>query len=261
MLDVRVLGPMRVAVDGEPLAAPASRRAWSLLAYLALHPGRHRRADLAARFWPDVLDASARQSLRSATWALRRALGPAAGQLVTSRDEIALDGEVWADCRDFARLVDAGRVDEAFALGEGELLAGFDDEWAQQARAAHRERLAGVLEARAAAAERDGDHDEAVRWTRRQAAIDPLDEGAHRRLMTRLATAGDRGAALSAYEELRERLRRHLSVAPASATRRLAEELRHEPLAPTTASPTGASARSPSSSGSGPGCVAAQAAS
>lgn len=119
-----MLGPMRVVVDGEPVAAPASRRAWSLLAYLALHPGRHRRADLAARFWPDVLDASARQSLRSAIFALRRALGPVAGQLVTSRDEIALEGEVWADCREFARLVDAGRVDEAFALGEGELLAG-----------------------------------------------------------------------------------------------------------------------------------------
>ena len=55
--------------------------------------------------------------------------------------------------------------------------------------------------------------------------------------MTRLAAAGDRGAALSAYEELRERLRRHLSVAPAPATRQLAEELRHEPLAPAAASP------------------------
>ena len=119
-----MLGPMRVVVDGEPVAAPASRRAWSLLAYLALHPGRHRRADLAARFWPDVLDASARQSLRSAIFALRRALGPVAGQLVTSRDEIALEGEVWADCREFARLVDAGRVDEALALGEGRAAGG-----------------------------------------------------------------------------------------------------------------------------------------
>jgi DNA-binding SARP family transcriptional activator/tetratricopeptide (TPR) repeat protein len=238
MLAVRVLGPMRVELDGEPLAAPASRRAWSLLAYLALHPGPHRRADLAARFWPDVLDASARQSLRSATWALRRALGPAAVQLVTSRDEIALEGEVWADCREFAQLVDAGRVDEALALGDGELLAGFDDEWAHQARAAHRDRLGEVLEARAAAAERGGDHDAAVRWARRQAALDPLDEGAHRRLMTRLAAAGDRGAALSTYEQLRERLRRDLSVAPAPATRQLAEDLRHEPLAPATASAT-----------------------
>ena len=66
MLAVRVLGPMRVELDGRPMAAPASRRAWSLLAYLAIHPGPHRRGDVAARFWPDVLDSSARQSLRSA---------------------------------------------------------------------------------------------------------------------------------------------------------------------------------------------------
>jgi DNA-binding SARP family transcriptional activator len=238
MLGVRVLGPMRVELDGEPLAAPASRRAWSLLAYLALHPGPHRRADLAARFWPDVLDASARQSLRSAVWALRRALGPAAGQLVASRDEIRLEGEVWVDCIEFEQLIDGGRVDEALAFSDGELLAGFDDEWAYDARADHRERLAEVLEERAAAAERDGDHGAALRWTRRQAALDLLDEGAHRRLMTRLAAAGDRGAALSAYEQLRERLRRELSVAPAPATRALADELRNEPLAPATSSPT-----------------------
>jgi len=44
-----------------------------------------------------VLDASAHQRLRSATWALRRALGSAAQQLVTTRDEIGLDGGVWVD--------------------------------------------------------------------------------------------------------------------------------------------------------------------
>src|SRR5689334_24848412 len=103
MLRVHVLGPMRVELEGERLAAPASRRAWSLLAYLALHPGAHRRGDVAARFWPDVLDASARQSLRSATWSLRRALGSAAGQLVTSRDEIELGGGVWVDARERER--------------------------------------------------------------------------------------------------------------------------------------------------------------
>src|SRR6201995_1982708 len=140
MLGVRVLGPMRVEVDGQPLAAPASRRAWSLLAHLALRPGPHQRADLAARFWPDVLDASARQSLRAAIWALRGALGPAAAQLVTSRDEISLEGEGWADCREFARLGDAGLVDEALALGEGEFLAGFEDEWALEASGAPRDR-------------------------------------------------------------------------------------------------------------------------
>ena len=44
--------------------------------------------------------------------------------------------------------------------------------------------------------------------------------------MVRLAAAGDRPAALAAYERLRERLQRELSMAPSRATRELAEGLR-----------------------------------
>ena len=104
-----------------------------------------------------------------------------------------------------------GQLDDALALGEGELLAGFDEQWALEARAAHRDRISEVFEALAVEAERDGDHETAVRLTRREAALDRLDEAAHRRLMTRLAAAGDRSGALSEYELLRERLRRELA--------------------------------------------------
>jgi tetratricopeptide (TPR) repeat protein len=47
--------------------------------------------------------------------------------------------------------------------------------------------------------------------------------------MRRLATAGDRAAALSTYELLRERLSRELAVATSPATRELADDLRREP--------------------------------
>src|SRR5436190_1888937 len=77
MLRVRLFGDMVVEVDGESAPPPESARARALLAWLALHPGMHSRAELAARFWPDVLDSSARASLRSAMWSLRRALGEA----------------------------------------------------------------------------------------------------------------------------------------------------------------------------------------
>src|SRR5919202_685004 len=77
MLRVHVLGELEVDVDGAPLAPPAGRRARALLAYLALHPGLHPRATLASRFWPDVLDESARTSLRGALADVRRAVGDA----------------------------------------------------------------------------------------------------------------------------------------------------------------------------------------
>ena len=80
-----------------------------LLAYLALHPGPHARARLAARFWPDVLDESARTSLRAALTELRRALGASAGHLVATRETVALDGDgLTVDTRAFEAALGAG---------------------------------------------------------------------------------------------------------------------------------------------------------
>ena len=89
MLRVRVFGGLALESDGTALDPPASRRARELLGWLALHPGRHARAALAARFWPDVLDASARASLRTTLHELRRALGDESGCLVADRDAAA----------------------------------------------------------------------------------------------------------------------------------------------------------------------------
>ena len=71
MCEIQLIGELRVRLGGTQAELPASRRARALLAWLALHPGRHPRSRLAGLFWPDVLDASARASLRSAIWALR----------------------------------------------------------------------------------------------------------------------------------------------------------------------------------------------
>ena len=121
MLRVRVIGGVTAEVDGRVLEPPASRRAWALLGWLALHPGLHSRADVTARLWPDVLDSSARQSLRSALWSLRSVLDDTArGALVTSRDRIGLrddvDIDVDIDVRRFATDVKAGSPTEAAAF-------------------------------------------------------------------------------------------------------------------------------------------------
>ena len=115
---------MTVEIDGEPLPAPAGRRAWSLLAWLALHPGPQARGELAARFWPDVLDTSARASLRSAVWTLRRDLGDAGGaHVVATRDHVELEGDVAVDAREFDALVAEGELARAAELGDAPLLA------------------------------------------------------------------------------------------------------------------------------------------
>ncbi len=70
-LKITMLGEFRVEIDGHPWVAPPSQHAHALLGYLALRPGPRRRHEVAAALWPDVLDSSARGSLRSAIWDLR----------------------------------------------------------------------------------------------------------------------------------------------------------------------------------------------
>ena len=75
MLRARLLGRLEVEVDGTVVQSAASQRPWALFAYLALASRPVARAELIATFWPDVLDQSARGSLRSALWSLRRQIG------------------------------------------------------------------------------------------------------------------------------------------------------------------------------------------
>jgi DNA-binding SARP family transcriptional activator len=251
MLRVRVFGGLSVESGGTALDPPASRRARELLGWLALHPGRHARAAVAARFWPDVLDTSARASLRTTLHELRRALGPAGDCLVADRDAVALDA-AWVDAREVEALLAAGRAEEALALRGGELLAGLEEEWVLAERDAFRERVAARLGALADAADAAGDRAAAVRLSREQVALDPLSEERGRALVRRLAAAGDRAAALAAYERLRERLRTGLRIAPSAETRALAEEIRASDAAGAVAPAAPAAPEDPAGLGAGP---------
>ena len=229
MVRIRVLGALALEVEGEVISAPSGRPAQALLGWLALHPGIHARSVLAGRLWPDVLESSARASLRNALSGIRRAIGPGADRaLVATREQVGLAGapEVWIDAGAFEALIGAGEHEQALALCGGELLAGLDDEWVLLARDEHRERRAGALAALAAAAESAGKLAEAIRYSREWVALDPLDEPAHRDLFIRLARGGDRAGAMALYQRLADRLRRELGVAVSPQTRALAERLR-----------------------------------
>ncbi|HMD56917.1 MAG TPA: AAA family ATPase [Solirubrobacteraceae bacterium] len=232
MLRVRVLGELALELDGTPLEPPASRRARSLLGLLAVDRRTHSRSQLAASFWPDVLDESARTSLRSALSSLRKAVGSDIDRyLISGRESVALAGGelVWVDLSEFEALLAAGRLEEALVLCRGELLAGLDDEWIHERRDEHHDRMAEAFAQLAADAEERGDLGEAVALTRRQVALDPLAEQPQRELIRRLGAAGDRPAALTAYRRLQDRLRSELGIAPSARTRELVESLRDSP--------------------------------
>ena len=180
---------MEVELNGAEIASQPSQRPWALLASLALASGTLSRSELAGRFWPDVLDQSARASLRSALWALRRELDE---WLIADGDRVGLreGSELWVDVREFDRLAADHECEQALALCRGELLEGLEDEWALLARARHRERVIELMEQLACACEERGEARAAIEWSRRQIGRDPLDEDAARRLIARLGAAG-----------------------------------------------------------------------
>ena len=161
---------------------PAGRPARLLLGWLAAFPGEHARAEVAARLWPDVLDSSARASLRTALSELRAALGPAAMHLRATRETVGLGGQgLWVDLRAFSELVGAGRREEALALCRGEVLEGLDEEWVLELRSRHAAERAEAADR--AGARGDGrrgmparrwrgpaDWPRGIRWTRRLSA-------------------------------------------------------------------------------------------
>ena len=148
MVNIRVLGELELEADGQVLERIRSQRARSLVAWLAVHPGLHPRSRVAAVFWPDVLDESARSNLRTTLATVRRELGPAAADVLTAtRERIGIEPgpEVAIDLREFEDLVSRGELREAATLCRGGLLADLDDDWVYEARESHRLQQLNVL--------------------------------------------------------------------------------------------------------------------
>jgi DNA-binding SARP family transcriptional activator len=227
MLRIALLGGLRLEADGAAIAPPESRRARALLAWLALHPGRHGRSQLAGLLRPDASEEQARRSLRQATWFTGRALGDSAAEtLVATRGEVGLDpAAVAIDVRELLAGAAGGDLEAARTLRTRPLLPELDDEWAIAAREELRTELAELLARQAAAAERAGDLEAAVRWARERAAADPLSEVAQTELMRLLHEAGDRAAALQVADALRRRLTEELGITPSADTRAAIERM------------------------------------
>jgi predicted ATPase/DNA-binding SARP family transcriptional activator len=118
-LEIDVLGPLRVRVDGVPVPVPGPRRR-SLLAVLTLARGRAVGVDtLVEALWPEDAPDTGREALQSQVSRLRRSLGPAGGRLRRGPDGYRLDlGPDESDVSRARRLVDvAHRPDGAGAAG------------------------------------------------------------------------------------------------------------------------------------------------
>lgn len=192
MLHIELLGELRITVDGERRENPTSVNARLLLARLSASRGNLAREVLAEEFWGSGL-LSARASLSTELKNLRRTLGPSAGLLVASRQQVGLPAgeDLRIDVREFAEHLASGRYEHALELWRGDFLQDTGGAWADAERIGYRRKAARALAALAEARESAGDLGDATDLARRQQELLPDDLDPSRRLLRLLDAAGD----------------------------------------------------------------------
>ena len=167
----------------------------ALLAWLALE-GPTSREQLAALLWPDKPPATARNALRQRLFRLRRTTGI----------DLERGGGVLALAQDIAH--DLGEADTVLGQAPAEEIApGEFAQWLQGQRERRRQRARQAQADRADAAEAERDWPTALGHAQALLALDPLSEPAHRRLMRLHYLAGDRAAALLAFDRCEQSLK------------------------------------------------------
>jgi DNA-binding SARP family transcriptional activator/predicted ATPase len=235
ILEVRLLGQFRLSVDGRPVDGLATARLQSLLAYLLLHPDvPQSRARLSFMFWPDAPEPGARNNLRQLLHQLRQALPEPDRYLRADANSLQWvpDSSFSLDVATFESAVAeaeaAGRagnaaghragLERAVDLCQGPLLPSCYDDWIGPVRERLGRRCEEAVAALVELLEGQRDYARAIGRVRHWLQHDPLDEGAYRWLMRLLALAGDRSAALQAYRQCAEALRKELAAEPSAET-------------------------------------------
>ena len=242
-----LLGPVEVRVDGRAVPLPGARQRMVLTMLLVdfnrMVPARQ----LIDELWEVALPADPRGALRTQVSRLRRALGPAGGDLVTVEGGYCLN--VQRGQLDATRFEDMlaeaartrgdralGLVDEALALWRGPAGGEFADRPFALAT------VTRLNELRLVAAERRAELlliaglvEEAVATLQALVAEHPEREQARGLFMQALYRAGRHTEALATFRSWRRYLAEELGLDPSPALRRIEQDiLRHTAGAPDT---------------------------
>jgi len=247
-LSLALLGTPVIQHAGRLVVFP-TRKALALLAYLAVEGGAHSREKIAALLWPESAAGQARTTLRSTLALLRTALGESTAHLVATRDSLAFDQtsaytldvhDLRAAARATREIAQPDQIDArirtlhvAASAWRGDFLDGFSlgdapefDDWATLQRESLHRAAALVCDTLSQLRIDRGELAQALEIADPWVTRDRLSETAHRRVIQAHAAAGDRSAALQAYESCRTVLANELGIEPEPATAALAERVR-----------------------------------
>jgi predicted ATPase/DNA-binding SARP family transcriptional activator len=240
-------GPLRVKALGAAVvefgATALTATDWGYakpreLLFLLVSSPPMTRDQIAAALWPDLSRQQLGNALHTALRELRRALGDP-GWVVYANGQYRFDRSRPHEC-DVTEFEDAllaarrARPPEAAlphlqrAIGAygGDFLDGMTTgEWALVRRDELRRAFESALLAAGRLQTAAGRHQAAAAAFRRAAAHEPLNETAHRELMSSWARLGETARAVRHYQELTELLREQVGVPPAPETTALYQRL------------------------------------
>ncbi len=242
MVEIRLFGPLRIIGDGGAPGEIGGGRERTLLALLAIDPGRTVTSDeLIEAVWGDELPADPKHALQSAMSRLRRTLGTltTSDVVLTDSSGYRLADDATTDVQRFDDLVDrAGSLNhddpvaarrvlaDAIDLGADRPLADFAyDDWAQPHVASLSEALLLATGDRIELDLRLGRHNETVPELQRLVSEYPLRERFWGLLMLALYRSGRQDAALAAFGEVRRLLGEELGVEPSGQLNRLEQAI------------------------------------
>jgi DNA-binding SARP family transcriptional activator len=258
-LYLALLGPPEVR-HADQMLQFSTRKELALLIYLAVEGSVHLRKKLSELFWPEGDAMHSRAALRVTLLHLRHMLGEGAGvatvpHLLIKRDTLGLDftsafnldlhtlHQAWVLARASTRTAlimseDAHRtlltqLQRATSLPRGEFLEGFSlldapafDNWVRFQREYWHLHTNEVFDCLSRLQLEAGELASAIETVSRWLALAPLHEDAYQRLMRLHFAAGDRSAALHAYDNCRAMLATGMQTEPTPETVALASRMR-----------------------------------
>lgn len=232
---LRLLGPIQVEVEGQPISNFRSHKTLAALGYLVAEQRAVARNHLAALLWPEATSVEGRAHLRRALHDLSQKVP---GALLTDYYTVQFNPALVPDT-DLARFEtlrargDAAALGEAAELCRGQFLEGtaFDDcpdfeMWLMVERATWRKRAVAIVERlldqHARALRFDMALDAALQLVR----LDPWREDRYYQLMILLARNGALEQAIRVYKRCRHLLATGLGLEPSAELETLSNRLR-----------------------------------
>ena len=252
-LDIRLLGPFQIAVDGTTLEDRRwPRRKPKMLVKLLALQSQHQlhREQMMELLWPEIGPESASNNLHKIIYMARRALEPGLksgghSRFIITQEQLILlraPSSLWIDVEAFEqgaaeaiRCGEPGAYEEALALYRGDLLTeDLYEEWSSFRRHQLRSLRQDLLTKLAQLYERDGQYLQSTNCLKEILASEPSNEDVHRQLMQLYARTGNRHQALRQFQQCCETVRKELDAEPEETTRQLYDRIvsgQVEPLA------------------------------